>query len=132
MRDVIRKILSEGDMEWAKSVPTAFPSNSDILGQSVQMEVYFNDYLRWNYDYSFVTLFFEDTESVVEFVMENDTVIKKYNNISEIDGEEITTMEEYVDHHGQDELVKRYDRKLFEFISKSFPFKLKGVYQGYL
>tara|TARA_R110000868_G_C10672822_1_gene746779 strand:- start:334 stop:723 length:390 start_codon:yes stop_codon:yes gene_type:complete len=127
----IKRIIKE-EMDWAKDVPTAFPKANDVYSHKISMDVTFFDYLKWNYDYTFVTVFFEDTPNVVEFVMENDVMMNKYDNIEVIDDSDITTMEGYMDEHGQDELVEKYDLRLWEFLRKSFPFKIKGVSQGYI
>tara|TARA_R110000751_G_scaffold73888_4_gene149545 strand:- start:370 stop:759 length:390 start_codon:yes stop_codon:yes gene_type:complete len=127
----IKRIIKE-EMDWAKDVPTAFPKANDVYSHKISMDVTFFDYLKWNYDYTFVTVFFVDTPNVVEFVMENDVMMNKYDNIEVIDNSDSTTMEEYMIEHGQDELVEKYDLRLWEFLRKSFPFKIKGVSQGYL
>jgi len=128
VKETIRKILSE-DMEWTKSIPTAFPKQVDIYTTTIPMDITLWEYFKWNHDYSFITVFFEDTEKVVEFIMEDNTVVKLNNNISEIGDEGIMDMETYVTHHGEDILG---DKMVFNYVRKIFPWKIKGIYQCYI
>jgi hypothetical protein len=131
MKDIIRKVLKE-DLDWAKDVPTAFPSNNDISNGKITIDVDLWDYMKWNYDYSFVTIFFEDTDKVVEFSVEGETDVRNYENVGVIDNEGIQHMKDYAQHHAQDELLEKWDGNLWDLIRKVYPWKIKGIYQGYM
>ena len=131
MKETIRKILSE-DFDWANDVRSDLPDES-ILETQIPVTLSLADYLRSQYGYDYLNIILDD-DRIIDITIDgydiNYKVYKSWKDLTDTEG--LGDYESYEEYISGMSLTPIKDTEMMDIIKKTFPFKLKGVFENSL
>lgn len=145
MKEMIRKILSEEEMDWINDINTSLPDDR-ILKRVIKVELPFQDFLISMYNYDFIDVILVDGR-VIEFTIDShDLKYNRYDSLTDLvetDGLSWTDANgEYLtreNFNSFDEMVMSYvnefsmgvvTKTIEDVIKKVIPLDIYGIYRG--